>query len=385
MKRIFCLLSLVTLDMSIVSQAWTMPRPNQRSRLPQLPSIKFAKMISAMGESTESLNPRKVMAEISTTLVVVGALLGDAPLVNAADESSTIAASTQASGAPPAVVLVESASPPSTPPRTITTVAAPVTATPPPTILAAAPVSSTTVEESLLVPEQAAPAVTVQKAEQNVEKEEKELVAELKKDRADEVIEQKETDKLITELENQQTLQPDPKPAETTTVAAASPASPAPAPTTTEQLITQLEKDEEKVEKETLVLIEKVKDLQAVEQAEISADKAASDMAKAQQTEQEATDTKEFLKALETRSSDTEDLIAKLKERSKGYYNPKTGRYDNMSKDDFVQRAKTFNRENDVLLEALKVREKSTEEFMTEYNKFLGSLQTRLSSIVGEG
>lgn len=159
-----------------------------------------------------------------------------------------------------------------------------------------------------------------------LEKEEKDLLGELKTEQKDQIVVKKETEALITELENMNGSEQK-----------------------TQQLIDQLEKDEEKVEAETLQLIDKVEKLEAqAEKLQVgllpdNSIQAPVDKAKTSQEE-----TKEFVNALKERSADNLDLIETLKQKSKSYYNEKTGRYEAMSRKEFIKRGDEFARSENV-------------------------------------
>ena len=164
-------------------------------------------------------------------------------------------------------------------------------------------------------------------------------MAELKAEQKDQQKVEKEADELIAQLEKQQ------KESAKSTAPTKSDDKTA---EKTQQLIDKLEKDEEKVEKETLSIIDKVEKLKAeAEQLKVNVlpepnAKTASESAKASQQA-----TKEFIDALKERSVENQDLIEMLKQKSKKYYNEKTGRYNSMSTDEFVQRKNEYmSREN---------------------------------------
>ena len=250
---------------------------------------------------------------------------------------------------------------------------------------------------------------------EELKQDEKDLVKELKADQVDQGVTEKEASQLLEQLEQQ---------AKTESSSSSSSSSSsntsesnkatkqqqmdeASASQKTQQLVEKLEQDEEKVQAETLELIDKVEKLQA--EADALQTNILPESAKTAQKaiEDSKTETKEFIEALKERSEENQDLIEMLKARSQQYYNAKTGRYNSMSKQDFLQRKDDFlNRENAAvqllqryreefqaekeqllpqketdaaLVELLKSRAKLTEEFVSTYNTFLQRLQQRLS------
>ena len=154
--------------------------------------------------------------------------------------------------------------------------------------------------------------------ESKLQTEEKELVAELKADESDQIdMEKKDTQELITQLEKDE--------ARVLTSEDGSPAT----EEKTQQLVERLEKDEEKTEAEIEQLIGKAEKLES-----------DTEKSKAAKTPTDVTtnETKEFIAVLKERSVENKDLIETLKARSQKYYNSKTGRYESMSKDEFLKR-----------------------------------------------
>ena len=272
-----------------------------------------------------------------------------------------------------------------------------------------------------------------------IQKEEKEIVAELKQEQKDQQVVEQETEELIAKLEQQQqqlsssenkeSLSP------TTSTTTQDKES------TTQKLLDKLEQDEEKVQAETLQLIEKVEKLEAdAERYNVSvlpetAPSTNNQDRRQQQSPPPQNETEEFLAALKERSEENKDLIAVLQEKSKRYYNEKTGRYNTMSQGEFLQRKDEYmKRENAAvelwnryreewdagkelllqpdgvldklgkrakaeqqavetflseqeeladLMETLRARVKATDEFTSLYNTFLEKLQSRLGMDTG--
>ena len=217
----------------------------------------------------------------------------------------------------------------------------------------------------------------------------RDLVKEMKADMKDDAKEEKETQALIAELEKRQQQ-----------IAIME--------EQTQKLIDKLEETEERVAAETTALIEKVEkmeeDSEKLGMPILPEPKATSREQAARQSQQE---TKEFIQTLKARSEENQDLIAVLKERSKKYQNEKTGKYNAMTKDEFLKNREEslFNSPNpaqklkkvveeevereeeillgkrvddEVLLQKLKQREEKSEEFENAMGGFMNKVQSNI-------
>lgn len=189
--------------------------------------------------------------------------------------------------------------------------------------------------------------------EENMVKEEKELVAELVKEESEEEKAIEDTQKLINKLEEQikDEANDDSKPDEQKLQS-------------NKNLIDTLEKEEERIESETKEIIAKIETLE----------KETSPAAPENIT------TEEFLNKLKERVGEKEDLITRLKRESEKDIDPKTGKFKTMTSKEFKARAPSdFD-----FLGYLKESVTNTEEFERDLDAFKGLLESKFGPVIEE-
>lgn len=242
-----------------------------------------------------------------------------------------------------------------------------------------------------------------------IEQEEKEIIQELKTEEKDEEQAKKDTQKLITDLEEQISIESNnnknkasiSKEDEENQKAAMQNLM-----QDKKELIETLEKEEERIENETKILIDKIETLEKQEfgespapqqtqqqEIETAVEKKTSDVpsnletkpAEAQSqtpitpsVQEEQKQTQEFVNKLKERVEEKEDLISRLKRESQKDIDPKTGKFRYMSKNDFRGRAPSdFD-----FLSFLKETLENTDEFERDLEAFEGLLESKFESLV---
>lgn len=165
---------------------------------------------------------------------------------------------------------------------------------------------------------------------EQMKEEESTILAELEQDKRDEQMAEQDTRELMSRLE-ESTSSP-------TSDDSSSSTNNNSERSNEQQLIDKLEQEEEKIEKETLELIEQVETLESQAEA-IQQPLLPEDKEEAQ--EKSKGETEEFLTKLKERVTEKEDLIAKLKALSEQDVDPKTGKFRAMKKTEFTSRAPT--------------------------------------------
>jgi hypothetical protein len=136
--------------------------------------------------------------------------------------------------------------------------------------------------------------------------------------------------------------------------------------------VERLEKDEEKTEAEILQLIDKTEKILSDAGRLETSSPASAAVAEVVSPDE----TKEFIAVLEERSVENKDLIDTLKARSQKYYNTKTGRFDSMSKGDFLkQKEEVLKKENVAgqLFDRIREGIKAAEEGLAQDEKIVSA------------
>lgn len=204
--------------------------------------------------------------------------------------------------------------------------------------------------------------ITAIQSLENVMKEEQELDINLKQQESDEIKSIEDTKNLISEIENEineasTKLNEESLIAEEEKIA-----------TDTEALI----KEEEKIVGETQAMITEIQTMES-EVKEIDGVKS----------QDEITESEEFVNKLKQRVGEKEDLISKLKRESELFRDPETGKFKPMSQDEFKKRAIQSEKNYDYL-QILKDSLTKNEEFERDIEAFEGLLEKNFGSIMKE-
>mmetsp|Transcript_450 Transcript_450/g.610 ORF Transcript_450/g.610 Transcript_450/m.610 type:complete len:350 (+) Transcript_450:78-1127(+) len=214
-------------------------------------------------------------------------------------------------------------------------------------------------------------------AEAELIKDEKEVIDEIVVEESEEKQASEDTNKLISELEEQITKEEKesggddslkPGDEETTSIQS------------TKTLIDTLEKEEEILESETKELISKVETLEKAEELQQNKQDASSSSPSeaSPATTATSTETLEFLSKLKERVEEKEDLIAILKRESQKDVDPKTGKFKPMTGKDFKAR-KPVDFE---FLQLLKESVTNNQEFERDVDAFKGLLEKRFGQVL---